>query len=109
MVAKVMCLSIAWYHAGLMPGWEGHLATLEKRVTRFIWKGTLSKVAKQTLLMKKEEGGLRVWALQAKAEAFRNTWPLKFILGKLNPLLQGTIAAISELYRQRAEEDIPLW
>ena len=22
MVAKTMCLSIIWYHAGLMPGWE---------------------------------------------------------------------------------------
>jgi hypothetical protein len=22
MVAKIMCLSLVWYHAGIMPGWE---------------------------------------------------------------------------------------
>jgi hypothetical protein len=22
MVAKIMCLSLVWYHAGILPGWE---------------------------------------------------------------------------------------
>ena len=38
MVTKTMCLSIIWYHAGLMPGWEKTLDELDKKVTSFIWK-----------------------------------------------------------------------
>ena len=57
MVAKTMCLSIIWYHTGLMPGWEKTLDELDKKVTSFIWKGTLSKVARATLLLPKEKGG----------------------------------------------------
>ena len=58
MVAKTMCLSIIWYHAGIMPGWEKTLDELDKKVTSFIWKGTMSKVARVTLLLPKEKGGL---------------------------------------------------
>ena len=65
MVAKTMCLSIIWYHAGLMPGWEKTLDELDKKVTSFIWKGTLSKVARDTLLLPKEKGGLGLWSLKA--------------------------------------------
>ena len=36
MVAKTMCLSIIWYHAWLMPGWEKTLDELDKKVTSFI-------------------------------------------------------------------------
>ena len=59
MVAKTMCLSIIWYHAGLMPGWEKTLDELDKKVNSFIWKGTMSKVALSTLLLLfgKEQGG----------------------------------------------------
>ena len=57
MIAKTMCLSIIWYPAGLMPGWEKALDALDKRVINFIWKGTLSKVARATLLLSKEKGG----------------------------------------------------
>ena len=51
---EFMCLSIIWYHAGLMPGWEKTLDELDKKVTSFIWKGTLPKVARATLLPPKE-------------------------------------------------------
>ena len=37
MVAKTMCLSIIWYHAGLMLGWEKTLDKLDKKVTSFIY------------------------------------------------------------------------
>ena len=68
-VAKTMCLSIIWYHAGLMPGWEKTLDELDKKVTSFIWKGTMSKVARATLLLLKEKGGLGLWSLKAKNNA----------------------------------------
>jgi hypothetical protein len=36
MVAKIMCLSLVWYHAGIMPGREPALQCIEKRVQSFI-------------------------------------------------------------------------
>jgi hypothetical protein len=36
MVAKIMCLSLLWYHAGIAPGWEPTLLRIEKRVQAFI-------------------------------------------------------------------------
>ena len=63
MVAKTMCLSFIWYHARLMSRWEKALDELDKKVTSFIWKGTLSKVARATLLLPKVKGGLGLWSL----------------------------------------------
>ena len=60
MIAKIMCLSIVWYHAGIAPGWEQALARIEKRVQAFIWRGGMAKVAKATLRLPKREGGLAV-------------------------------------------------
>jgi hypothetical protein len=69
MVAKIMCLSIAWYHAGIAPGWEPALKRIEKRIQAFIWRGGIPKVAKATLRLPKKEGGLSVWSLTDKARA----------------------------------------
>ena len=109
MVAKTMCLSIIWYHAGLMPGWEKTLDELEKKVTSFIWKGTLSKVARATLLLPKEKGGLGLWSLKAKNNAFRSSWILKLNLGKLNPFLESTLRMAAAFYAKAASTDVPLW
>ena len=88
MVANTLCLSIIWYHAGLMPGWVKTLDELDKKVTSFIWKGTMSKVAIATLLLPKEKGGLGLWSLKAKNNVFWSSWILKLSLGKLNPYLE---------------------
>ena len=109
MVAKTMCLSIIWYHAGLMPGWEKTLDELDKKVTSFIWKGTMSKVARATLLLPKEKGGLGLWSLKAKNNAFRSSWILKLNLGKLNPYLEGTLQMAAAFFAKAASTDIPLW
>jgi hypothetical protein len=85
MVAKIMCLSLVWYHAGIMPGWELALQHIEKRVQSFIWKGSISKVAKSTLRLPKNEGGLQVWSLVDKAKAFTTMWVIKLIQNKTNP------------------------
>jgi hypothetical protein len=60
MVAKIMCLSITWYHAGIVPGWELALKKNEARMQSFIWKGGIPKVAKAMLRLPKNEGGLSV-------------------------------------------------
>jgi len=109
MVAKTMCLSIIWYHAGLMPGWGDALDKLDKKVTSFIWKGTLSKVARATLLLPKEKGGLGLWSLKAKNNAFRSSWILKHSLGKLNPYLESTLQMAATFYAEAANTDVPLW
>jgi hypothetical protein len=36
MVAKIICLSIAWYHARIALGWETALKRIEKRIQAFI-------------------------------------------------------------------------
>jgi hypothetical protein len=95
MVAKIMCLSILWYHAGLMPGWEDTLDRIDKRVNSFIWKDSVPKVAKSTLVRDKDLGGLNMWMLNAKAAAFRNVWIVKLLSGELNPILTATLRAIS--------------
>jgi hypothetical protein len=65
-----MCLSLVWYHAALAPGWEPALNRIEKRVQAFIWKKSIPKVAKATLQLPKNKGGLSVWSLINKARAF---------------------------------------
>ena len=101
MVAKTMCLSIIWYHAGLMPGWEKTLNELDKKVTSFIWKGTL--------LLPKEKGGLGLWSLKAKNYAFQSSWILKLNLGTLNPYLESTLLMAAKFYAEKANTDVPLW
>ena len=108
MVAKTMCLSIIWYHAGLMPGWEKTLDELDKKVTRFIWKGTMAKVARATLLLPKEEGGLGRWSLKAKNNAVRSSWILKLSLGKLNLYLESTLLMAAKFDAEKANMDVPL-
>ena len=109
MVAKTMCLSIIWYHAGLMPRWEKTLDELDKKVTSFIWKGTLSRVARATLLLPKEKAGLGLWSLKAKNNAFQSSWILKLNLGKLNPYLESTLLMTAAFYAGAANTDVPLW
>ena len=77
-------------------GWEKTLDELDKKVTSFIWKGTLSKVARATLLLPKEKGGLGLWSPKAKNNAFRSSWILKLNLGKLNPYLESTLLIAAE-------------
>jgi hypothetical protein len=93
MVAKIMCLSLVWYHAGIVPGWELALQRIEKRVQAFIWKGGIPKVAKSTLRLLKKEGGLQVWSLVDKAKAFTTMWVMKLIQNKTNPILESTVQA----------------
>ena len=92
-----------------MPGWEKALDALDKKVINFIWKGTLSKVARATLLLPKEKGGLGLWSLKAKNNAFRSSWILKLNLGKLNPYLESTLRMAATFYATAANTDVPLW
>jgi hypothetical protein len=97
MVAKIMCLSLLWYHAGIAPGWEPALQRIEKRVQAFIWK-RIPKVAKATLCLPKNEGVLAVWSLVEKAKAFTTMWVVKAIQNLTNPILEATIQAATRHY-----------
>ena len=88
---------------------EKTLDELDKKVTSFIWKGTMSKVARATLLLPKEKGGLGLWSLKAKNNAFRSSWILKLSLGKLNPYLESTLLMAAKFYAEKANTDVPLW
>jgi hypothetical protein len=79
MVAKIMCLSLVWYHAGIMPGWEPALQRIEKKVQSCIWKGSILKVVKSTLRLWKNKGGLQVWSLVDKAKALTTMLVIKLI------------------------------
>ena len=109
MILKIMCLSIIWYHAGLMPNWTTTLERIEKRATAFLWRGGIPKVAKSTLIMDKRDGGLNHWNLKAKTAAFQNLWIIKLLTGRLNPILVSAFKAITELYTAKAKVEIPLW
>jgi hypothetical protein len=107
MVAKIMCLSLVWYHAGIRPGWEPALQHIEKRVQSFIWKGSIPKVAKSTLRLPKNEEGLQVWSLVDKAKAFTTMWVVKLIQNKTNPFWNP----LSKLnwYTNTRGTEVPLW
>jgi hypothetical protein len=90
MVAKIMCLSLVWYHAGIAPGWELALCRIEKRVQTFI-----SKKRAKTTLLPKNEGGLAVWSLVEKAKAFNTRWVVKAIQDLTNPILESTLHSSS--------------
>ena len=92
-----------------MPGWEKTLDELDKKVISFIWKGTMAKVARATFILPKEKGGLGLWSLKAKNNAFRSLWILKLSLGKLNPYLESTLLMAAEFYAEKTNTDIPLW
>jgi len=109
MVAKIMCLSLVWYHAGIVPGWDDALRRIEKRVQAFIWKGGIPKVAKHTLRLPKKEGGLSVWSLVDKANAFSTMWVVKLLQNMTNPILEATIAAAVAHYQKLRGTDVPLW
>lgn len=109
MVAKIMCLSLVWYHAGLAPGWAPALNRIEKRVQAFIWKGGIPKVAKATLMMPKKDGGLGVWSLVEKANAFVTMWVVKLLTGRTNPLMEATVQAAVEWYAHKQNTQVPLW
>ena len=89
-------------------GWEKTLDKLDKKVTRFIWKGTMSKVARATLLLSKEKGGLGLWSLKAKNNAFQSSWIPKLNLGKLNPYLESTLQMATTFYAEAANTNVPL-
>jgi hypothetical protein len=84
MVAKIMCLSIAWYHVGIALGWEPALKRIEERIQAFIWRRGIPKVAKATLKLPKKEGSLSVWSLMDKARAFTSMWVVKFLQNNTN-------------------------
>ena len=69
----------------------------------------MSKVARATLLLPKEKGGLGLWSLKAKNNAFRSSWILKLSLGKLNPYLESTLLMAAKFYTEKANTDVPLW
>jgi hypothetical protein len=48
MVAKIMSLSLVWYHASMVPGWTPAFKRIEKRVQDFIWRKSIPKVSKAT-------------------------------------------------------------
>jgi hypothetical protein len=99
MVAKIMCLSLLWYHAGIAPGWEPAL----------IWKKGIPKVAKSTLHLPKNEEGLAVWSLVEKAKAFTTMWVVKAIQNLTNPILEATIQAATRHYVEVRDTQVPLW
>jgi hypothetical protein len=109
MVAKIMCLSLVWYHASIVPGWEPALQRIEKRVQAFIWKGGIPKVAKSMLRLSKKEGGLQVWSLVDKAKAFTTVWVVKLIQNKTNPILESTMQAVVNWYSKARGMEVPLW
>ena len=86
MVAKTMCLCIIWYHAGLMPGWEKTLDELDKKVTSFIWKRTMSKVARATLLLPKEKRRTGTLVPQSQEQRVPEFLDSQAQLGKTQPL-----------------------
>jgi hypothetical protein len=82
---------IAWYHAGIAPGWELALKRIGARIQAFIWKGSIPKVAKATLRLPKNERRLLVWSLVDKARVFTSIWVVKYLLGMTNPVLQSQL------------------
>ena len=99
----------AKYHAGIVPGWDDALRRIKKRVQAFIWKGGIPKVAKHTLRLPKKEGGLSVWSLVDKANAFSTMWVVKLLQNRTNPILETTIAAAIAHYQKIKGTDVPLW
>jgi hypothetical protein len=108
MVAKIMCLSLVWYHAALALGWEPALNKIEKSVLAFIWKKGIPKVAKATLQLPKNKGGLSVWSLVDKARAFLTMWVVKLVQSKTNPILETTIKAAVNHYAKTRGTEVPL-
>jgi hypothetical protein len=102
MVAKIICLSLVWYHASIVPGWTPALKHIEKRVQDFIWRKGIPKVAKATLRLPKQEGGLKVWSLTDKANAFIMMGVIKVLLSKTNPILESTIQAATNWYAAKS-------
>jgi hypothetical protein len=102
MVAKIMGLSLVWYHIALAPGWEQALNRIEKRVQAFIWKKGIPKVAKN-------KGGLSVWYLVDKARAFLIMWVVKLVQSKTNTILETTIKAAVNHYAKTKGTEVPLW
>jgi hypothetical protein len=66
-VAKVMALSLLWYHASVMPIPEKTFEKIDAHVIKFIWQGKQSKIAKSTMIGDKDEGGVKLWSTIAKA------------------------------------------
>jgi hypothetical protein len=108
MVAKIICLPLLWYHAGIAPGWEPALRRIEQRVQAFIWKKGIPKVAKAILCLPKNEGGLVVWSLVKKAKAFTTMWLVKAIQNLTNPILETTIQAATRHYAEVRDTQVPL-
>jgi hypothetical protein len=69
------------------------LKRIKKRVQDFILRKGISKVAKATLRLPKQEGGLNVWSLVNKANAFIMVWVITVLLSKTNPILESTLQA----------------
>jgi hypothetical protein len=107
MVAKIMCPSLVWYHASMVLGWTPALKSIERRVQDFIWRKGIPKVAKATLRLPKQEGGLNVWSLADKANTFITMWVIKVLLSKTNPILESTIQAATNWYAAKTGTQVP--
>jgi hypothetical protein len=89
-----------------VPEWELALKRIEARVQSFIWKEGIPKVAKATLRLPKNEGGLSVWSLLDKARAFTSMWVVQ---NMTNPVLQSTIQAATNWYASAKGITVPIW
>ena len=109
LVGKTMALSTIWYHASVMGGWDSSLNNIEKAMTKFIWRGGIDKVSRDTLTRPKEEGGLKVWDMKAKAAGFKITWLIKFLNKELNPYLMSVWTKWTEWYMRETKTEINIW
>ena len=109
LIGKTMALSTIWYHASVMGGWDTSLTRIEKAMTKFIWKGGISKVSRDTLTRPREEGGLKVWDMKAKAAGFKVTWLVKFLNNKLNPYLMPVWRSWTKWYMDSTDTEVNIW
>lgn len=109
LVGKTMALSTIWYHASVMGGWDSSLHNIEKAMTKFIWRGGFSKVSRDTLTRPKEEGGLKVWDMKAKAAGFKVTWLIKFLNKELNPNLMSVWKHWTKWYMDQTGTLVNIW
>ena len=101
LVAKVMVASVVWYHASLMHGWDTYLKRIEDILFKFVWRDKIPKVARKTMYLPREEGGLNFWNLEAKGAAFQNVWVVKYLNDKLPPSLKAAMDGIVNTYNNK--------
>ena len=70
---------------------KSELAVIQSLIMKFIWRGRPPKVAKATLRMKAERGGLKVKDLEIMNKATRVAW-----IGRMIRLQEGTFVKVLE-------------